>query len=306
MVQSVGNSASKFGYKPTFTNTVVADKVVTRIGNTNTSIQQGDEVLTESIQTANILVTGNSTDPNQTDVYAYNGSERLYALGTQLQQNGALYRYCYVTSVAETANLGVSDTDRDYPTTVTGTDSAKSLVSGTITMLNNSGAAFVENDPRVIGSLLCMTSGSNWGLLFNLTGNTAAANGASITYTYTNNIQGTHSVQVGDSVTFASSKYVVKNAVNDATNVEQTPVGAYTAGAVPGAKYLWLQTKGIAVLKGDQTAITKGSEVAIGTSGVSAGRIDTRTTYDEQLIGRALQTTSGANEFLAVQLALEV
>lgn len=258
-----------------------------------------------SITAGNILVTSKSSDPDQINVFAYNGDERLYPLGTKLQQNTATYRYCYVTTDAETANLGVTDSARDFTTTITALSPDKSLISGTITMVNGSGQDFVENDPRCIDGSITVNGGSTWGYIFIVSANTASANGDPITFTYTNNIDGVHEANVGDSCSFLTNDYVIKNADNTAATPNQTPIGAYTAGAVPGGKYTWVQTSGIAILKAGQSAIAKQDSLQIATDGTSAGRVSTRSGDTYMLLGRALRSTAAANEFLPVQLLLE-
>lgn len=260
---------------------------------------------TDTVNTSNLIVTGKNNFPDQINVFYYTSSTADYPLGTKLQQNTATYRYGYVTTVAESSNLGVSDTGRDFTAAITAVDDEKSLISGTFTMLNGSGATLAENDPRIIDGSLNMNDGPSWGYTFVISGNTAAANGDPITFTYTNNAEGTHNVQIGNSATFTTNQYVVRNATNDASNVTQTPIGAYRAHADPGNKFMWLQTSGVGELKGNASGIAKGAEVAIAGSGASAARIDTRTKYNEQLVGRALRSTSGADEYLPVQLFLE-
>ena len=199
-----------------------------------------------------------------------------------------------------------------------------SFTSGSVTLINNSGTTILDSsssdDYRYVGGTICILvnnsgpAGVTPGIVLTITSHSGAVNSASITLFYDTGIEdtsgaaGTLDLEAGDDVYITTNPYFVKAAVNDATNVNQTPLGTLSdaSGSPTLDRFRWIQTRGIAALYSNTAGtIAAGDELAIAGSGTGQGRVDTRVAFNEQLVGRALDATSGADEHFPCWINLE-
>ena len=186
------------------------------------------------------------------------------------------------------------------------TASAGSSGVGSITLPNTSAATFSSNDVRLLDGFAIVRTGTKAGRTLVITGISAAAPAASMIVTWALGIDLTLSSLVGETIDIVASPYYVTNATNDGTNVLKRPVGQWVATSGAIGVYRWVQSFGMGSFLSNTTGtIAAGDEVSIAGAGASVGRVDTRSAFSEQPIGRAITSTTGASKNFACMINCE-
>jgi uncharacterized delta-60 repeat protein len=237
----------------------------------------------------NVLTSiNNSTiNPNPVCINIYDfGAVMLYPLGTKVEQNGSVYRYCYINQNTLINVCMLQDISQNFQSTI---DTGIYNLSNGITVTNTSGTTILKNDPRFMNGSL---SFYDYPYTLVITGCTFSGSGSPVTFFTQIGIDKTVSLNAG-TIFINSSDYFVSSLITG------YPMGILTSiidSIVPfqpvSNAYGWIQTKGRCTAINQNVSTFDVGTILTNVNSVSNSDLVIRNTLQQVAVGRVLMNNS--------------